>query len=488
MSRIHTNVASILSQHNLQRSNNDLSVRLQRLSTGLRINRGADDPAGLIVSERLRGEIESVGQSVDNAERAINVIATGEAALSEVSALLVSIKSLVIEAANSGGLSKEEIEANQLQVDDAVSSISRIAATTSFAGLKLLNGSLDYITDGVPTSAINDVHIFNANFGDSTTIPVTVQVLNSAQKASVFLSTGAATLGTARTLEIAGTKGVEIIQFPANANLSAVAVAVNRVTGSTGVQAVLVSATNPSSGLIFRSVEYGSDAFVSVKDRDPLNSSNPPELYDAKGTATAKDRDTGVDVLTLVNGGLSLGDGLKVRVTTSFLNMELRLAEAFSQDTVNIKSFDITGGGAKFQVGPRVESSQQVSFGVGSVTAAHLGNSVVGFLNTVASGGLNSLIAGRSAEADEIINEAISQVSVLRGRLGAFERNTLQPAIRSLQTALENITASESRIRDTDFAAETSALTRAQILVSAGTSVLATANSTPQSVLALLQQ
>ena len=146
MARINTNVSSLLAQHNLRRTEDDLRTRLQRLSTGLRINRGADDPAGLIVSERLRSEIRGLGQAIDNSERASSVIATIEGYLAEVNDLLNSIKGLVISSANTGGISRQEIEANQLQVDSAIDSITRISNTASFAGLQLLDGSLSYLT------------------------------------------------------------------------------------------------------------------------------------------------------------------------------------------------------------------------------------------------------------------------------------------------------------------------------------------------------
>src|SRR5690606_12474387 len=186
MSRINTNVSALIAQHNLAKSNTDLGTSLRRLSTGLRINRGADDPAGLIVSERLRTEISGVGQAISNIERASNVIATTEAALQEINTLLVSIKGLTIEAANTGAFSDEEIEANQLQIDSAVESITRISNTASFAGLKLLNGSLDYLISGVDDSQITDVNVFGANFGTNDYIPVTVEVLNSAETAQLF--------------------------------------------------------------------------------------------------------------------------------------------------------------------------------------------------------------------------------------------------------------------------------------------------------------
>ena len=141
-------------------------------------------------------------------------------------------------------------------------------------------------------------------------------------------------------------------------------------------------------------------------------------------------------------------------------------------------------------MGPTINATQQVGFGVQSIASSRIGGTMISgiryFLDSIRSGGDNSLVAGEAQRASEIIDQSITDISVLRGRLGAFERNTVQTNIRSLQVGLENITASESKIRDADFAAETAALTRAQILVQAGTSVLATANVASQNVLALL--
>ena len=159
MARINTNVSSLVAQRGLASSQKNMNETLQRLSSGLRINRGADDPAGLIASESLRSEINGITQAIDNSSRASNVISTAEGALSEVASLLLNVKDLVVEAANAGALSPDEIKANQLQVDSAVQSITRISNTTTFAGLKLLNGGLDYITSGVATSAISALHI-----------------------------------------------------------------------------------------------------------------------------------------------------------------------------------------------------------------------------------------------------------------------------------------------------------------------------------------
>ncbi len=487
MTRINTNVSALIAQHNLNKSNLDVSQSLQRLSTGLKINRGADNPAGLIVSERLRTEISGVNQAIDNIERASNVIATTEAALQEINTLLVSIKGLTIEAANTGAFSEQEIEANQLQIDSAVESITRISNTASFAGLKLLNGSLDYLTSGVDASQISDVHIHGANFGTNNSIPVTVEVLNSAETAQLFISGNTAgsagALLSSVTFEVQGNYGVQVFEFVSGTALSAVVAAINTTADATGVSASLVDATNQTSGLILTSTAFGSDSFVSVRK---MEGGDFFQTFDAQG-GSAVNRDIGEDVLALVNGNLAIGDGLDLSLKTSTLNLNMTLTSGAAQTLNTPYSFSITGGGATYQIGPEISSSQQVGFGIQSVAASHLGTRALGFLNSIVTGGDNSLLTGRAREAGEIIDAAIDQISTLRGRLGAFEKNTLQTTLRSTQIALENLTSSESQIRDTDFAEETSALTRAQILQQAGTSTLAIANNQASSVLALLQ-
>ncbi|MEX0652922.1 MAG: flagellin [Phycisphaeraceae bacterium] len=492
MSRINTNVSALIARHNLAKSNTDLSTRLQRLSTGLKINRGADDPAGLIVSERLRNEIAGVTKSIDNVERASNVIATSEAALQEINNLLVDIKSLAIEAANTGAFSSEETEANQLQIDSAIESITRIANTTSFAGLKLLNGSLDYITEDVVASQMTDVKIYGANFGSNDNMPVNVEVLNSAQRAGLFLSgngggISGGSLSASVTFEIQGRNGVEVFSFASGTTLSAMMRAVNGISDATGVSASLANSADHTSGLNFTSAAFGSDEFVAVRK---VEGGDNFQTFDGTGGATVA-RDEGEDVVALVNGNLAMGKGLNVSLRNSALNVEFTLTSGAAQTTGSQYEFDITGGGATYQLGPQVNSQQQAGFGIQSVAASQLGNSIVGFLSSIRSGGGNALTQGsdpadQARRAVEIVDASTDQISTLRGRLGAFERNTLQATMRSSQIALENLTASESSIRDTDFAEETSAMTRAQILQQAGTSTLAMANNTASSVLSLL--
>jgi flagellin len=475
MSTINTNVSALIAQQGLATSQSELNTSLERLSTGLKINSGEDDPAGLITSNQLQSQIAGINQAVSNSTNANNVIATAEGALNEVSSMLLDIKSLIVSSANSGAESADEISANQLQVDSAVQSITRIADSTSFAGQNLIDGSLNYVTSGVNTSAVKALNISEAEIGSQGSIPVNVKVITSARPAELQFT--ASQIASSVTLQIGGSNGTQVLSFTSGTHTSAIAFAVNGVADATGVNATEINPSNPASGIIFQSTDYGSKNFVSITAE-----SGTFQTTDANGND--KQRATGVDAVATINGAVTVGDGLNLQVNTSSLDLSLTLAKNFGAGST---SFSITGGGASFQLGPQVVSDQQVSIGIGSVSADQLGNNDVGFLSDLTTGGSASLVGGNAEQASSIIEAAINQVSILSGRLGAFQKNTLNTNISSLSVALENVTSSESSIDDTNFASETSNLTRAQILVQAGTSVLATANSTPQNVLKLLQ-
>lgn len=465
MSRINTNIASLQAISKLTRNNSDLNKRLERLSSGLKINTGKDAPAALIASETLRSEINGIRQAIDNSTRADNVINTAEGALGEVSALLLEIQGLANEAANSGALSPEEIAANQLQVDSILNSINRIANTTQFNGVKLLNGALDYTASGVASTAVDTFQIHAAKLPDNGYSTITVEVTASAKLGEVDFT--GATVGTsAVTIEVAGNAGTEQLSFAANTATSAVSFAVNQLKEATGVSAVVSGGT-----LRFTSTAFGSKQFVSVK---AIN-----------GTFT-EGKSFGTDAGVSINGAQAEVNGTTASVRNGDLDLTLTLAGAFAQDTTSTTSFNVTGGGAKFQIGSQVNRQGQIQVAVGAVATTKLGDEVRGFLSSLSSGGDNSLVGGNAVQAQKVLTEAIRQVATLRGRLGALQKNVLETNVNSLQIALENVTASESAIRDADFASETAALTRAQILVQANTSVLAQANASPQNVLALL--
>lgn len=512
MARINTNISSVVAQSTLGRTQRELDLRLERLSTGLRINRGADDPAGLIISERLRTDIAGVNTGIKNSDRATSIIATTESSLSEISDLLTSVKGLIVESANLS--SQAERDANQLQIDSAIESITRISNTASFGGLKLLNGGLDYRLSGVSASAMSTARVRNASFVDTDNLQVEVDVIASAQRGELFLRGDATSppgfLPSATTLQLTGNIGVQTISLPLSSTLSDIVTAVNKVTTLTGVRAQTITISGIPS-VVFRSEAYGSEELVSVKRLGgPANSSQDyftqrllknPDNYQTPGTRTwagmtAADRDFGRDVSALVNGNLATGRGLKISVNSTALGLDMMLTEdTATRPSATRQSFFITGGGALFQLGPEVNALQQSNIGIQSVAASNLGgtlnsNGVLEYLDTLRSGQVNSIAqsAGRSdfSPASRILETAIDEMAFLRGRLGAFEKNVLETNVRSLQSAFENLTASESRIRDADFAFETSKLTRAQILSQSGNSILTLANQQAQQVLSLL--
>jgi flagellin len=475
MSRINTNISSLQAIHRLSTNNADLQTRMQRLSSGLKINSGKDAPAGLIASEKLRSEITGINQAIDNSSRANNVITTAEGALSEVNSLLLEVQGLTNEAANTGALSPDEIKANQLQVDAILNSVNRIANTTQFGGVKLLNGQLDFTTSSVVSSAINIAQVNAAKVPDNGSINITVQVTASAQVGNVTYAQSQ--IGTSpTTIEVAGNEGTEQLSFAAGTKTSAIAVAINQLKESTGVSATVLA----NNQLKLQSTAFGSKEFVSVRTI-------------SGGFVDAKD--FGADADVTINGSQAEVDGLVASVRTGDLDIQLTLGANFAQNTSlpsgsgpgGTSSFQIVGGGAKFQIGSEVSRQGQVQIGVGSVNTTKLGDNVVGYLSSLGSGGANSLVGGNTIQAQKVLKAAIDQVATLRGRLGAFQKDILDTNTNSLSVALENVTSSESAIRDADFASETAALTRAQILVQANTSVLAQANSAPQNVLSLLR-
>lgn len=310
MSRINTNVSSLIAQRVLRKNNDDLNTSLERLSTGLKINRGSDNPAGLIASENLRSEKAGINQAIDNAGRASNIIGTAEGGLTEVSSLLTELTSLVSQSANSGGLSVEEKAANQLQVDSILSTINRIAGATAFQGAKLLNGNYAYGTSSNATSAFGNLAINAANLPGGKTQSVVVQVTASATLGKLTRA-GAGLGASGTTLEIAGADGTRQLSFSASTSIASIAAAVNNITSVTGV-----TAAASGTSLRFESKDYGSDKFVSVR-------SVAGAAFAVTGGTAGKA--SGTDAKVNVNGSVAQVKGLDVSYRDATLDLELQL-------------------------------------------------------------------------------------------------------------------------------------------------------------------
>jgi flagellin len=491
MSRINQNVGSMVAQRVLSQQNMDLSKTLNRLSTGLRIVRGSDDPAGLIASENLRAEKVAINSAMNNAERAEQVVNVAEGGLQEISSMLVELQSLVTSTANEAGVSNEEKEANQLQIDSILQSIDRIANSTSFQGIKLLNGNFEYTTNGVDQTQIDDLKINSAKLSNAagSSMNVDVTLVNSATTGSVFLlddgAGGIDANGAGQvTFEITGNEGTQQFTFAEGTAIADVANAINSFTDALGVTATSAAA---GDDVQIDSTGYGTDQFVRVRQLSDNGGSNFVSSA-ANGAAVNDLKAFGADAEVNINGISATTNGLQARVSSEGFDVSLMLDSAFAGagGTGGTSSFSITGGGADFNLGPQVNLANKVSLGIEAVTTGSLGSSASGTLDSLKAGGLSNVVNGDLSKAQGVVEDAIKQVSGMRGRLGAFQKNTVGSTINSLSIALENTSAAESVIRDADFAAETANMTRAQILGQAATQALAMANNQPSSVLALL--
>ena len=503
MSRINTNVNSLIAQRVLGQNNQGLAGSLERLSTGLRINRGKDDPAGLIASQNLRAEKASLSSAIKNAERADQVVNIAEGGLNEVSGLLTELQGLLTTTANDAGLSAEEKEANQLQIDSILQTIDRVSSATSFQGKKLLNGNLDYNTTDI-NAEVSGFRVNGAKLGFGETRDVDILVTQSAQVGGMVMQFGGNNLNltdadASFTIEIAGNQGSRELSFSSGTTLATIASTINSFSDVTGVKA-----TASGNDVKLVSSEFGSDQFVSLKvinaggvtgdgvrDLDAADTNAISAGAAAAFSSLVNGKtDFGQDVRATINGITASTRGTQASINTDFLDVSINLSETGAATLGSVSAFKITGGGGVFQLGGRVDIAGKVSLGIGNVAVREIGKVSDGgtnySLSDIGSGKSLNVVDGDLANSQRAVEQAIKDVNSLRGRLGAFQQNTVGATIRSLGVSFENTAAAESVIRDTDFASETASLTRSQILSQSAQTVLSQANFQPQAALQLL--
>ncbi|MCS6830293.1 MAG: flagellin [bacterium] len=489
--RINTNTTAINALRNLSNTSEMFARSIERLSSGLRINRGADDPAGLIISENLRAQMVGLAQATSNAQDAANLVKTAEGALDEIHNLLRTMRQLAVHAANTGVNDLTAVQADQTQIRSALESLNRIAEQTQFGTKKLLDGTAGIsaqVTDTARLAGIFMGSTFNGVIVQSGDVTITVntaatraQVLGTATYVSVNSSistVGGGTNGAGGTVVING----QSITVSGNDTVQTLIDRINALTSVTGVGAMF-SAGNGSGVIVLRQVNYGANFNVQANQSATL-------LF-SSGTSSSS---TGVDAVVTVQvttsagvtsalftGGRASGDsGLKVK--DAYGNTLLLTEAGNSTAITNARVAVVSAQSLVFQIGSN--SGQTARVALSDVRASQLGTT------TVAGMSLNSIdvttLQG-AQDAIKIIDEAISQVSQLRGSIGAFQKNVLESTMRSLNVARENLAASESAIRDTNVAEEVMNYTKLQILQQAGMAVLAQANAAPQAVLSLLR-
>jgi len=455
---------SIINQIN-QRQNSLLT----QLTTGSKINKGSDNPAGMIAVTNINAELTAVNAAIDNAQRADSMLSVADGALEEISSLLSEIESLAAASTSEAGLSAAEIAANQAQIDEAIESIDRIVRTTSFNGKRLLDGSFAIRTTGVDGTKISDLKVYSRPTA-STSTTVTVSLQSAASKAQVLnYATTSATTDT--TIAITGKLGTATITITSGENLSSIAAKINAAAAQTGVVA---SAAADNSALHLISQEYGSDAYISVENLggDTTNFSDIA-------------RTTGSDAVVLVNGQTASTDGLEVNFNGGGLSLSFTLTEDYNSGTVTgDETFTVTDGGATFQLG--TDSTTRATLGIEAMFSHLLGSSDLGYLSSIKSGGSNDLDSN-PAQAVAIVKKAIQQVALARGRIGGFQRFQVQTTINALTATQESLEQARSVIQDVDYAEATAELNRQQVLMNTAVSLLGISNNNAAAILTLLR-
>lgn len=489
---ITNNVASLTAQHNLTRSNNSLARSLERLSSGLKINRGADGPAALVISEQQRAQIAGLGAAIDNTSKAIAMVQTTEGALNEINTLLVKIRSLAIDSANTGVNDANTVAANQAEVANALQTIDRIANTTKFGTKNVLNGqaAISASVSGANNGGLGALKAGTSTAAGAYTIAI---ANNTGTGGNVTGPAGAGSLVAAGSVVVSGgglTSNVTV----------ALAIGDNVASTATKIQSALDNAGAQGGGTGKFAVDVVGGTQIRIRS-NILGSGAVTAASDSAGTALVIGFAAGAGTTGAAGVALSVtANGQATTITAGAQGLNNQVTFGGSEGltfAVNVTNgavlfntstvVNVVDNGLVFQIGANANETVKVS--VEKSTSDVLGTGVSGLVTGVANLSLiNVTTANGSQDAIRVVDQAINEVTVLRGKLGAIQAQTLESKANNLRTTLENTVAAESVIRDTDFAKETAEFSKYQVLLQVGTSVLSNANSTAQLVLGLLQR
>jgi flagellin len=495
---INTNVMSLNAQRNLGKSQSALATSMTRLSSGLRINSAKDDAAGLAISDRMTSQIRGLNQAVRNANDGISLAQTAEGAMQESTNILQRMRELSVQSANASN-SGADRQALQAEVNQLKSEMNRIAETTTFNGINILDGSFtaakfqvgananETISVNVDSMAAGSLGRYSVSESNATTA-------NEGTGAASTAAAGAPTVSTigAQTITVSGNAGSKDVAIAEGDTAKAVAALVNEQTATTGVEA---KATNSltmgnlsTSGTMSFTLQGsgGSATTISAAVTTADLSNLTQAINNASGTTGVTAEGVGASIV------LSLSDGGNILIS-DFANSSAgnqTLDVTGSSDAAAITLTE--GGNDSTTVTGTLEFTSQESFFVSSDVAVTAGSL---FDNAAANTGITSgsqMVSSVDISTDtgaqtaiDIIDKALAKIDSQRGDLGAIQ-NRFESTIANLQNISENISAARSRILDADIAQETSAMTKNNILQQAGVSILAQANQAPQLALSLL--
>lgn len=492
--RIQHNIAALNSYRNLTGNNNAVSKNLEKLSSGYRINRAGDDAAGLAISEKMRAQITGLNTAQKNAQDGVSLVQTAEGALTEVHSMLNRMVELADQSAN-GTYDNPVDRANlQKEIASLKDEIDRIADSTNFNGINLLDGSLSTTkldlaagTLGGQTTTVKEIPATgttsgiaghdNAAIGEHTLTVEYADENGTLHKVDVKYKIDTANdKGKAMDAILKAVSQNDTLSSVFNITKDNDSVNFeSKVTGSKGAKVVNVSTTDTTSKMDADKAIDGENAKVQTQNAGTTIAEGDTITLNGKTYEFVKDASTE----PTKKGATAVVVGADNNATLGNLNKALESAGIKAEFEANNKDlvFSATknGAGLTLQIGDTSADFNQMTVSVSDMHTDALGIADIDI----------STQAGAKAAVDKI-KSAINSVSSTRGDLGAIQ-NRLEHTINNLSVTAENMTAAESRIRDVDMANEMMAYTKNNILVQSSQAMLAQANQLPQGVLQLLQ-
>ncbi|HBJ1652031.1 TPA: flagellin [Clostridium botulinum] len=447
---INHNMNAMNAHRNMGMNTVNSGKSMEKLSSGLRINRAGDDAAGLAISEKMRGQIRGLDQASRNAQDGISLIQTAEGALNETHSILQRMRELSVQGSND---TNNENDRGQIQkeMDQLRNEIDRISNTTEFNTKKLLNGDSDVksklgtaLEGNIKVTGSSDKTVAGTEFAITKATGATVEVtLVASQKNEITIN------GKTAVLDLTGVTDLTKVKIDD----------INKALKGAGIDSV-TAAYDSTDKITFTTKEAGSDAKLEVTAKQAIAAA-VTKGTNAKITVDGKEIEGKGNTIE-INDEIAGAKGLTIDVKT-----------AVTSATADTGKVTIDSVGMNLQIG--ANEGQNIALSIGNMSSKELGVDSIDVSD-----------AKKSDVAVTTIQSAIDKVSAERSKLGAYQ-NRLEHTINNLGTSSENLTAAESRVRDVDMAKEMMSFSKNNILSQAAQAMLAQANQQPQGVLQLLR-
>jgi flagellin len=483
--RVNHNMSAINTHRSVVNNSNAQAKTMEKLSSGLKINRAADSPAQLQISENLRAQTAGLSQAIDNSEMAVSLLQTAEGALDEVSRALIQARQLAVHAGNEGVNDPNMLQADQAEFDNVLEQINRIATSTQYGHNYLLDGSRagNGVTTGDNLEFIDAGVKANSSGAGGYAVNIQQAATRSIHSGTVALTQGIIDSGEQITVSEGG-KTVNLLTEKGKSvelTLNDLDSAIN----DAGLDLELIRPYPPLTDgnapqiISFRHKEFGSKHTFQVASNTAGLVSNVSNVsvsvengLDVSGVIGGEETYGKGQILT---GAIGAGttEGIRVRYTGESIPVGGQAGTlTFSQNSLT------------FQVGANANQFSEIS--LRSIKTSDLGRGELNNSNFKSLSDVKMLSAEEAQDAIRIIDKAIEEVSANRGEMGAYQKNNLESNLNYLRIAHENAVSSESVVRDADMAAEMASFTRDQIMMEASTAMLAQANQSSMTVLKLL--